>query len=193
MGRHPSHSWWRRREARSRRHLGGSIHDMCMRRQDKLCTRGDAERRLEGWQSGTGAERIQDQGQRAGRRRDCPRKRKPEEKGSEEGGLAGEEHDRTNRRSTIQDEERSRKNANFAIAIKPNRRIHKVVINISDSEDGGSTTSPLTRDLLTSPVPPALSRRRQKSPCSTSDAMSRESSDVMTVIDGSQLIRCTHV
>ncbi|KAK0234397.1 hypothetical protein EDD85DRAFT_843678 [Armillaria nabsnona] len=44
-----------------------------------------------------------------------------------------------------------------------------------------STISPLTHDVLTSPVPPALSRRRQKSPCSTSDAMSRESFDVMTV------------
>ncbi|PBK98099.1 hypothetical protein ARMGADRAFT_567938 [Armillaria gallica] len=44
-----------------------------------------------------------------------------------------------------------------------------------------STISPLTHDVLTSPVPPALSRRRQKSPCSTSDAMSKESFDVMTV------------
>ncbi|KAK0187419.1 hypothetical protein F5146DRAFT_1064921, partial [Armillaria mellea] len=38
--------------------------------------------------------------------------------------------------------------------------------------------SPLTRNVLTSPVPPALSRRRQKSPA---DAMSRESFDAMTV------------
>ncbi len=69
MGRRPSHTWWRGREARSRRRLGRSIHDMCMRRQDGLCTRGDAERRLEGWQSGSAgreAERIQDQGQGAG-------------------------------------------------------------------------------------------------------------------------------
>ncbi|KAK0481277.1 hypothetical protein IW261DRAFT_1469995 [Armillaria novae-zelandiae] len=34
----------------------------------------------------------------------------------------------------------------------------------------GSTLSSLTHDILTSPVPPALSRRRQKSPCSTPDA-----------------------
>ncbi len=157
---HPIH--WRGREARSRRRLGGSIHDMCMRRQDMLCTRGDAQRRLEGWQSrpaGREAERIQDQGQGAGWHRDCTRKGKTEAKGSGGGGLAGEERDRTSRRSTPEDEERSRKNAHVAIAIKPNRRICSSMSPILRTED--PTISPLTHDVLTSPVPPALKAKEK--------------------------------
>lgn len=109
---------------------------MRMRRQDGLCTRRDARRRLEGWQfrtAGREAERIQDQGKGARWCRDCTRKGKAEAERGEEGGLTDEEHDGANRRSTTEDEERSCKNANLPIAIKPNRRIRKVVIDVSDS------------------------------------------------------------
>ncbi|PBK66634.1 hypothetical protein ARMSODRAFT_977525 [Armillaria solidipes] len=100
--------------------------------------------------AGREAERIQHQGQGARWHRDRTGKGKAEAKGGAEGGITGEEHDGTSRRSTTEDEERPRKNANLAVAIKPNRHF---------------TTA----------------GAKEKPPCSTSDAMSAASFDVMTL------------
>ncbi len=94
-----------------------------------------------------------------------------------EGGLASVEKGGTRRakRAYIsQDEERPSKDINIAVAVEPNRCIRKAIIRVSDSQDGEFDN--VTVDLLASlvPLPPTLSRMRQKPPGSMSDMMSAE-------------------